>query len=294
MKILFVGCVESSNKLLEKLLIENKHVVGVITKMSSRFNSDFRDLKPLCDKYNIPCQYVDNVNEEDSIAFIKKMSPDVGFCFGWSQLVKDEVISLFPKGMIGFHPAELPRNRGRHPIIWALVLGLNQTASSFFMMDAEADNGDIISQERITIDYEDDAGSLYDKVMEVAVQQEVTIVDALERGALKTVKQEGTGWNSWRKRNKNDGLIDWRMSSKNIYNLVRALTHPYVGAHFVFDDKEYKVWRTKEVSAEGQENIEPGKVLSVNRNYMDVKTGDGAIRLLDFEEIDIKEGEYLL
>ena len=30
-------------------------------------------------------------------------------------------------GVIGYHPAELPKNRGRHPLIWALVLGLKKT-----------------------------------------------------------------------------------------------------------------------------------------------------------------------
>ncbi|MFQ8877714.1 MAG: hypothetical protein ACLR7N_03875 [Roseburia hominis] len=42
------------------------------------------------------------------------------------------------------------------------------------------------------------------------------------------------GGNVWRKRGKRDGEIDWRMSSRAIYNLVRALTKPYVGAHFVY------------------------------------------------------------
>ena len=41
-------------------------------------------------------------------------------------------------------------------------------------------------------------------------------------------------------------MIDWRMSSINIYNLVRALTRPYVGATFIYKDKHIKVWKARD------------------------------------------------
>ena len=64
----------------------------------------------------------------------------------------NRILDLAPLGIIGFHPAALPRNRGRHPIVWALVLGLEETASTFFFMDKGADTGDILSQEKIKTD----------------------------------------------------------------------------------------------------------------------------------------------
>lgn len=68
-------------------------------------------------------------------------------------------------GVIGFHPAALPNNRGRHPIIWALALGLNETASTFFKMDEGADTGDIVSQVKIPICESDYAADLYENIM---------------------------------------------------------------------------------------------------------------------------------
>lgn len=100
-------------------------------KKSSSFNSDFADLTPLCKKNNILFKHVDDVNSEDSISWIKQLQPDIIFCFGWSSIIKKELLDLPPMGIIGFHPAKLPANRGRHPIIWALVLDLDKTASTF-------------------------------------------------------------------------------------------------------------------------------------------------------------------
>lgn len=295
MKILFIGCVESSYRLLEILLQNRKNVSGVITKEKSDFNSDFCDLTPLCRQYKVPYLCVKNVNDADSISFIRGVKPDICFCFGWSQLLKDDLISLFPMGAVGFHPAALPYNRGRHPLIWALALGLEETASTFFMLNAEADKGDIVSQRSVEITYEDDARTLYDKVMEVAIDQEVELVKAFEDGMVSRIPQSGEKGNSWRKRGKADGAIDWRMSSRNIYNLVRSLTKPYVGAHFVYDGKEYKVWKVKEIDAPDMQNFEPGKVITINADgTIDIKAGDGGIRLLEFDTFEIKAGDYIL
>ena len=209
--------------------------------------------------------------------------------------MKEELIRLFPAGAVGFHPAKLPDNRGRHPLIWALALGLKETASTFFMLNAGADEGDIVSQRKVEIAYEDDARTLYDKVMDIAVKQEIELVERLESGNVVRVKQNANAGNFWRKRGKEDGRIDWRMSSRAIYNLVRSLTRPYVGAHFVHHGTEWKVWKAQELDVKDVENIEPGKALALNDDgTVDVKAGDGAVRLVEFDRPKISEGDYLL
>lgn len=293
-RIIFIGCVESSRRLLERLVRIDANVVGVITKESSSFNADFADLTPICRKNRIPFICVKNANDENSLDFVKAHPADIAFCFGWSQLLKPELINAFPEGVVGFHPAALPNNKGRHPNIWAVVLGLENTASSFFMIDEQADHGAIISQRTIAIDYSDDAQSLYDKIMDVACDQEEELVSKFEEGRLLEGAIENTDGNVWRKRGKADGQIDWRMSTRAIYNLVRGLTHPYVGAHLVFNDADYKIWRVAEEPGTGLENIEPGMVLKTYPDgSFDVKAYDGVIRVLDSDPVPVKEGEYL-
>lgn len=293
-KILFIGCVKSSYILLKKMIELQADICGVITMSASTFNSDFVDLAPLCIEKSISYMYVSNINNEDVVKYIKELQPDVGCCFGWSQLINEEIISLFPKGIIGFHPAELPYNRGRHPIIWALVLGLPLTASTFFEIDKKADTGDIVSQRKIDILLEDDAQSLYDKIMHVATEQVEEIVDGLINDNIKRIKQDNNVGNQWRKRKASDGKIDFRMSSRAIYNLVRGLTHPYVGAHINIGEQEIKVWKVKELTISNIENIEPGKVLAVNNDgTIDIKTYDGAIKIIDSDYLDVCVGSYL-
>lgn len=293
-KTIFIGCVESSYILLETMLQNNDRAAGIITMEHSDGNADFRSLVPLAEKYGIPYIYTKNVNDKETIDFVKTIDPELIYCFGWSRLIGKELLEIPKDGVIGFHPAALPLNRGRHPLIWALALGLEKTASTFFMMDEGADTGDIISQQEIVIDYTDNAETLYQKVLETAKRQVIEITRDFAENKVEHIPQKAEDGNAWRKRDRYDGQIDWRMSGVAIYNLVRALYHPYVGAHFMHGTDEVKVWRCEIESSSSHQNIEPGKVLMVNsKNDYRIKSYDAIVHVLDSDDVDLKEGEYL-
>ena len=293
MKIVFIGAVTFSEKTLEKLIALKADIAGVCTLKKSTFNADHVDLTQLCMKHNIPVRYATDINSDKNISWIKTLAPDVIFCFGWSRLLKTDLLNLAPLGVLGYHPAALPANRGRHPLIWALILGLNETASTFFFMDDGADSGDIVSQYPIKISENDNAGTLYKRIVETALQQIDEFLPTLQSGDCKRIKQDHSKSNTWRKRDKNDGKIDWRMSAITIHNLVRGLTKPYIGAHIEYKDEIIKVWETKVIRG-GEENIEPGKVILVDNNGIVVKTGENAIRLIKTDPVlDIGPGSYL-
>ena len=159
MRIVYVGSVIFSAKALEKLISIEAEIVGVVTKNESTFNSDFFDLSSISKVNEIPYHYTSNINSAETVNWIRQFNPDIIFCFGWSNLIKKEVLEISPLGVIGFHPTLLPYNKGRHPLIWAKVLGLQKSGTTFFFMDEGADTGDILSQEVFEIDFEDDAGS---------------------------------------------------------------------------------------------------------------------------------------
>ena len=101
MKILFIGCVESSAILLNQLIQMKENIVGVITKKSSKYNSDFVQLGGICERHNIKYLYTNDANSEENEAFIKECGPHVIYCFGWSQLIRPNILNIPPKGCIG-------------------------------------------------------------------------------------------------------------------------------------------------------------------------------------------------
>ena len=296
MRIVFIGSSESSKLLLKQSLRLNLNIVGICTLKKS-FNHDFVDLIKEFSNLNIPKIYSSNINSNFSYKWIKNKKPDLIFCFGWSQILKKKIFSLSKIATIGFHPTELPKNRGRHPIIWSLVLGLNKTASTFFKIDNELpDSGRIISQKIIKIKKNDVARSLYNKIMASSIKQLSIIMKNLKKKKF-FLKKNNKIHNSWRKRKYIDGMIDWRMSAKNIYNLTRALGKPYMNSHFYLGDKEIKVLKNKIINYKNNKhnlNFEPGKILNKKTNFFDVKCGEGIVRILKTnKKLQLKNIAYL-
>ena len=196
-------------------------------------------------------------------------------------------------GTVGYHPSDLPFNRGRHPIIWPLVKGLKKTASTFILINKGIDTGDIISKKKILINFHDDANKLYKKLIKSAKIQIEEIVHNLNKNKLKVISQDKNKGNYCRKRSHNDGRIDWRMTASSIHNLVRALAKPYDGAHFVYNSKEYKVWKVKIINNK-HINMEHGKIIKIIRNMPLIKCGEKSILVEKISpKLNLKKGMYL-
>ena len=293
MRIVFIGAVRFSASMLDALLGMKAEIVGMCTLSHAPANADHADLSEQARRAGIPVLDTPDINAVDVIEWIRGLAPDVIFCCGWSRLIRQELLSLAPLGVVGYHPAALPANRGRHPLIWALALGLDEAASTFFFMDEGADSGDIVSQVPVPIHATDDAASLYERVTEVAADQIRDLVSALASGEYVRRPQDKRQANLWRKRGRADGQIDWRMNAASIHNLVRALAKPYPGAHFLHQGSEFKVWKS-EVVSEARRNLEPGKVLAVESGGIIVKAGEDAVRMLVIEPMPaLRPGDYL-
>ena len=264
----------------------------------SKFNEDFVDISGIAVEAGVPMHYTEDIDAQALAKILRDIEVEIVFTIGWSRLLGTEILAIPRKGVIGFHPSALPQNRGRHPLIWALALGLKKTASTLFVIEESADSGPILSQKEVAIASQDDAQSLYDKVLAVLPGQINEIIDDLVAGDLCGVPQDHALSNSWRKRNELDGLIDWRMSASTVYNLTRALTHPYIGADFRHGDYLAKLWRCEVITEDVPNNAEPGKVLDVDACGPVIKTGlgaeGGAVRLLDTEFCPkLHKGDYL-
>lgn len=295
MKIVFIGCVQFSSLTLKYLLTmscEDVEIVGIVTRKQSTFNADFFSLIPIAEQYRIPYFVAEGNDQQAIFEWLKKINPDVIYCFGWSYLLDRSILDLPRLGVVGYHPSLLPQHRGRHPIIWALVLGLKETGSTFFMMDEKADAGPIIDQKCVVIEHDDDAQTLYDKLSKVALKQINHFTLSLAEGRIEYIEQDHEQATYWRKRGKADGQIDWRKSAEEIYNLVRALTRPYVGAHFIYQGRDYKVWRANIV--DDKSTVSPGTIQDTDSGLI-VKCGSNALRVIehDFDQ-PIKKGDCLI
>ena len=291
MRIVLVGTVAFSQHCLEEVLRNGGDVVGVLTlnEEDGAFHSDYVDLQPICRDFGIPCYTIGNINSERTIKRLKSLNPYLIFVFGWSQIVGKKVRNIPPMGCIGTHPTLLPKNRGRHPLIWTLVHGLGTGGLTFFYLDQKADAGDIVWQEAFPVTRQDDAMSLYSKIEGLASKAIADFLPKLETDTADRVPQDSGSATYWKKRGEEDGKICWNESSKVCYDLIRALTHPYVGAHTFVDGRKIKIWKAE--IGRGpllafDEELLPGSLFGKKDSRYNVRTADGYLTILDCDVLN--------
>ncbi|MBT3603208.1 MAG: methionyl-tRNA formyltransferase [Candidatus Latescibacteria bacterium] len=288
MRIVFIGAVEFSAHCLQEILKNQGHVVSIFTLADSRthLHADFANLSEIAETNNLPIHYVRNINHPRNIKRIQAFNPDIIFVFGWSQLISQDIINIPPQGCIGTHPALLPKNGGRHPIVWALVEGLQETGLTFFYLDEDTDSGDILWQKAIPITLEDDAATLYQKIQKCASAGITDFLPLLEQHQAVRTPQDHSKATYWRKRTKKDGEIDWTTNTLTAYNLIRALTHPYIGAHTYHQNAEVKIWKAQLInkSQYSPPQRSPGQIIDISaKGHLIVKTTDHALEVSAYE-----------
>lgn len=285
MRIVFIGSVEFSRHCLETVLQANGNVVGVVTQPpdTNGFNADAADLASVARQRDIPVLEVRKINDPEVVDRIRALTPDIFFVFGFSQLVGLELMRMPPMGAIGVHPSLLPEGRGRHPLIWTLVKGLSRSGLSFFWIGEGADDGPLLWQEPFEITTEDNAASLYQKIKELAAKAIPEFLPQLENGTAPRIPQDESQATIWRKRNEADGVIRWSGQSSEAYNLIRALTRPYVGAHTFCRGQRLTIWRARIEPAPTDAIATAGAVIACDQDGPLVRTGDGALRLLEIQ-----------
>ena len=295
-RIVVIGCVEFTRHCLLEVLGCGANVVGIFTLSPDKasFNADYVDLSEIAEHAGIPLHQVGDIGDLDA-GRIEPYRPDAIFVWGWSRLISDEVLALARVGSVGVHPALLPSNRGRHPLIWAIQLDLSKTGLTFFWMDSGADSGDILAQREIPLRSDETARSLYDKIEHAASIMIPEFLPGLADGTAARIPQDSSLANQWRKRSRTDGRIDLRMTADAIDRLVRALGRPYAGAHIETADGDVRVWRTSvEPLDPGHLCQEYGRVVAVRGRAIAVRVDQGLIVLLEHEFGHIpEEGSYL-
>jgi methionyl-tRNA formyltransferase len=280
MRVVLIGTVAFTRRCLEVVVATEADVVAVLSRAreDAGFHGDYVDLAPITERLGIPLYRIKNVNDPETIALIRSLRPDAIFVFGWSQLLGPDVLSIAP--CIGSHPALLPRDRGRHPITWALVDGLEESGLTFLWLDEGADSGDILWQRSFRIGPDDDAADIYARIEDLAEEAVRELVPQLAAGTGQRLRQDERLATYRRKRTEEDRVIDWHRPRREIHNLVRGLARPYVGAVTRVGGQDVRVWKTRMPVSEPPA-APVGAVVGIDDGGIAVRASDGFLELVE-------------
>jgi len=190
-------------------------------------------------KAPIKLHYCKNVNDNETIEFIRSCEPDIVIQSGWSQKFKEELLSLPKYCCIGEHPAPLPRGRGAACVNWAILTGETSWGDSFFHMVDQYDAGEVYAQNYFEILEEDNVYTVYEKVAAVAAKAVYENADKWCAGEFSSMELDETTATYYPKRRPEDGQIkSFEQSAKTLYDFIRAQTFPYPGTYIEKDGRK--------------------------------------------------------
>ena len=273
---------------LQQLLDQGANVVAVVTHRDDPGETIwFGSVAALATSRDIPVHTPDDPNVPAFVGEVRGLQPDLIFSFYYRRLLCPTLLAIPRLGAINLHGSLLPTYRGRAPINWVLVHGEATTGVTLHHMDAWADHGDIIAQRGVPIAIEDTALTLSRKLTAAARSLLAEMYPLIAAGRAPRTPQDHGAGTTFRRRTPGDGLIDWARSAWQIYNLIRAVTHPFPGAFTFWDGRRVFLWCALPPGTQAC-GRPPGTILGVGEGGgLTVATGHG---ILEVTRIQPQEG----
>lgn len=237
----------------------------------------FRSVRELAAERGLPVFVDQRLDTPEWLPRLRAWAPDFLFSFYYRRLLPQAVLEVAARGALNVHGSLLPRYRGRCPTNWVLVNGERETGVTLHYMVARADAGDVVAQRRVPIAADDTAITLYRKQTAAAAAMLREVYPQLCAGTAPRRPMEVAAGSYFGGRGPADGRIEWQREARQIYDLVRAVTHPYPGAFAEWHGAPLLVWWAQADGDGGDEA--PGTVVGVDHGVL-VQTGAGRLRLL--------------
>jgi methionyl-tRNA formyltransferase len=283
-KVVFMGTSAFAVPTLEGLLASRHDVAAVVTQPDRPRGRgqqiDASPVKQVAMVQRLPILQPRQARDPHLLAELKSLAPQVVVVAAYGQLLRPALLSIPPLGCVNVHASLLPKYRGAAPINWALIRGERMTGVTIMLIDETLDTGPILLQSEIAIEPSDDASTLQARLAMWGAETLLHALDGLESGSLRPVPQEHALATYAPKLRKEDGAINWSHSAEDLSHLIRGVT-PWPGAVTTHRGKPLRIWRA--TSMPMSDLGRPGWVASIDTLGIRVKTGDGALMLLEVQ-----------
>ena len=264
---------------LAALLRHGFDVVGVLTHRDSPHEKVWwPSLAEAAARRGIPVHTPEDPRAPEVALLVDALRPDFVFSFYYRHMIPPRVLALAPRGALNLHGSLLPRYRGRALVNWVLVNGESETGVSLHHMVAKPDAGDLVDRESVEIALDDTAYTLFRKLEPAAEKLLDRALPRLLAGTAARMPLDLATGSYFGGRTPADGRIDWSWPAARVYNLVRAVTHPYPGAFTEWGGRSLLIWWALPLPLDHA--AVPGAVLAVDREGVLVAAGTDALRLV--------------
>ncbi|MCM3386700.1 methionyl-tRNA formyltransferase [Ureibacillus chungkukjangi] len=274
--VVFMGTPDFSVPILRMIQEEGYEILAVVTQPDRPVGRK-RVLTPPPVKaealrLGLPVIQPEKLRNSEELLEIINLKPDIVITAAFGQILPKSLLDAPPLGCINVHASLLPKYRGGAPIHQAIIDGEEKTGVTIMYMAEKLDAGDIITQRAISIEDEDNTGTMFEKLSVVGRELLKETLPIIIEGKNERIPQDEEKVTFAHNISREQERVDWSNGARNVFNQVRGLT-PWPTAYTTFQGENVKLWSVKE--GDSVTTHTPGQVVKIENDSFEVATGDG-------------------
>jgi methionyl-tRNA formyltransferase len=282
MKIIFFGSSSFALMSLKAIWSSAHRVLAVVTKEDKPQGRNLQVqadvVKIFSQEKKIPVFQPANLKNTSFLKSLTDLKPDALVVVSYGKILPHEVLDIPVKMIVNLHPSLLPEYRGASPVPFAIWEGKTETGVTIARVSEKLDAGEIVLQEKVTIQSDEDAAALLDRLGEIGARLLVKSLDLIEKNKATLTPQDHSKTTYAGKLKKENGLIDWKCSAQKIDQQIRAMAD-WPSAFTSYKGKQLKILKAQPVSVKS--TAEPATIIGIQKGEsFTVQTGSGALEIL--------------
>jgi methionyl-tRNA formyltransferase len=280
----FFGTPEFAVPTLDRLLTSRHVVVAVVSQPDrprgrGRHVSD-SPIKAHAVAARLPVLQPEKVGDPAALSALADHHPDIGVVAAYGKILTEAVLAIPRMGMLNVHASLLPRYRGAAPVHRAIIAGERETGITIMRMVRALDAGPMLATASRSIGETETSAEVERALADLGASLLVSTLDRLATGPLVETPQDDTAATYAPRLTKNEGVIDWSRSAKDIHNLIRGL-HPWPHAHTMWRGQRLILLRS--AAQTDETSVTPGTVVTAHGDDLRVAAGSGAVRIVELQ-----------
>jgi methionyl-tRNA formyltransferase len=296
MKIVFMGTPEPAATILKALIESKAEIICVVTQpdrpKGRGLKTAFSPVKELALKQNLPILQPERAKDPVFVAELSSLKPDLIIVVAYGQILPKAVLELPKLGCVNVHASLLPKYRGAAPIEYAILKGEKETGVTIMKVEETLDTGPILLQDKLPVAPDDTAGTLEKKIFALGSSLVLKALELIASGKAEYKEQDHALASYAPRLRKEEGVIDWKDSAKDICDRIRAFD-PWPGAYTYYKEKALKICRAIQ-AFKVNKAFKAGEIVEIVKNEgFVVATGAGSLLVLNVQpEAGKRMGAY--
>lgn len=206
---------------------------------------------------------------------LRDFGADLLVVAAYGSILPAAALGVCERGAVNVHASLLPRWRGASPVAAAILAGDSHTGATLMQMDAGLDTGPLLAARRTRIEPHETTGALERRLARLGADLLLERLPAILAGELEAVPQDAALSTYAPLVAKRQGRLDWTRPAEELARCVRAFD-PWPVAHAMWGGRPLRLWQARALDGAAGE---PGRVLSISRDGMDLATVSGVLRV---------------